>query len=338
MPHETLQSALKDPFANKVYFFASQDVHLLRRNADKVRAALLKEETDITRLDGPAIDMSEVIASAGVISFFGTPRAVELKEIVISSMKDKDIDELIELFSELENAVLLITVLHKDKRTAQSKKAKAVFSAAKEVGFALEISPLNYNQQLLFIKKNAEEYGVVFGHGAAEALLDRTGSDLSLLENEVAKLSAFCGYKTVDKETVEKYAVHNVQADAFSLAAQITSGRKVAAYDKLNALLMLKYEPVMIAGALAGTFIDMYRVRVAKNAGQTWQNMMRDFGYKSEYRLKKSAEAAQRYTTESLRECIKVLSELDRKLKSSALADKSVLLQTAVAQLMQMGK
>ena len=65
--------------------------------------------------------------------------------------------------------------------------------------------------------------------------------------------------------------------------------------------------------------------------------MFKDFAYTGkDYRLKKSGEAAARYSKRQLAACLRVLGELDTALKSSPL-NKDILLEQAVCRLATAG-
>lgn len=341
---ENLQKRLTSPFDTPVYYFASTEDAMLQMAARQTLQALLAHtgDSEVTRIDGPAPDLGQVIAAAGAISFFGTPRIVELYQITPSAIKDKDAEELATLFAQLENAVLVVTCLYKDSKAAGTKKAKALLDAAARTGFAAELAKPTRRENIQFLHRVAAQYGAQFeqanGHDAAEALLDRAGEDHYLLENEVAKLAACCGYGTITEVAVTQWATHNIEADVFELARMITGGQQAAAYAKLDELLWLRHEPIAIAAALAGSYVDMYRVRIGADARQSTQAVFREMGYRgSDYRLKKAGESARRYSPRRLEACILCLAKLDRDLKSSALPDKTVLLQATVGQLLALG-
>ncbi|MDL2294885.1 DNA polymerase III subunit delta [Ruminococcaceae bacterium OttesenSCG-928-D13] len=337
MATDKLEQLLAGPLEAPVYYLASTEQDLLREAAARLRRALLAAggtEDEATRIDGPSPDIGEVVAAAGAVSFFGTRRVVELWEIAPSSIGDKDAAELGELFGEVSSAVLVVSALYKDKKTATSKKAKLLFDAAATAGVALELEKPSRRDNLEFIHAAAQAVGASFAPGAAEALLEAAGESRPLLENETAKLAAICGYGAITKAAVEQYGVHNIEADVFELARAITGGQKAAAFGKLNQLLGLRHEPIAIAAALAGTYVDMLRVSAGVAAKKNVSVIFKEMGYKgNDYRLKKALENARAYTPAGLEGCVRCLAGLDRQLKSSALPDKSILLQAAVGEL-----
>ncbi len=341
MAADKLQTRLENPFETPVYYFASIKEELVLEQSRVVLKRLAEKSADpeVTRIDGPVPDFGLAIAAAGAISFFGTPRIVELRLVSPSTMTEKDIEELSGLFGMLENAVMVISAVYKDKKTATSKKAKALFAAAQKAGFAVELAEPGRRENLDFIAKAADEIGAEFEAGAAEALLENAGADRALLQSETAKLAALSGYGIISKQIVNQYSVRNIEADVFELARYITGKRRADAFNKLNQLLLLRNEPIAIAAALAGTYIDMYRVRCGAEERVSVPVVFEQMGYKgSDYRLQKAKENGARYSVRQLENAVLTLAELDGALKSSALPDKSILLETAVAELLQMGE
>lgn len=337
---DKLDAALQNTQATAVYYIASTEEALLREAARRVCDAFEKEcgEVDTTVVPGPTPDMGAIIEAAGTLSLFGTRRLVLVQGMMPSAMNDKDVDELCTLFGQLENAVMVVTSLYKDKKTGTTQKGKRLFEAAKQHGFAAEMAKPGRADNMTALRGDAAALGAQFGPGAAETLLERAGEDRLLLQNEVVKLAAMSGYTTITKELVEAYSVANIEADVFELARYITSGRKASAYKKLQQLFALRHEPIAVAAALSGTFVDMYRVRVGSEQRLPVAAIFKEMGYKgNDYRLQKAKENAARYTTPQLEACVTLLYRLDTSLKSTAVGDKDLLVCAAVGQLMQMG-
>lgn len=334
---DQLKPVLQVPMERPVVYLSSTESFLLRQAEALFTQAAgeIGGAEDIMRLDGPAPDMGELIAATGAISLFGGTRVVVLRELSPAALTDKDAKELAELFGDLENAVLFVTALQKDKRTAGSKKAKGLFDAAKKNGFSLEITKPGRRENIDFILEKVAEYGAQMPSAAADALLERAGEDRALLENEVAKLAAMAGYGTITADLVERYGVHQIETDVFALLRCITAGRRAAAFQQLGELFALKHEPIAIAGALGGSYVDMLRVRTAAETRRGVGVVFSDMGYTgNEYRLQKAKENAARYSTPALEAAIGSLAALDRALKSSALAEKSILVEATVAELL----
>ena len=78
--------------------------------------------------------------------------------------------------------------------------------------------------------------------------------------------------------------------------------------------------------------------RCGAAAHRNYAAVHKDFSYRgSDYRLRKSGETASHYSRAQLEHILSVLLGLDAALKSSA-ADGTVLLQTALCEVMQIGE
>lgn len=336
-----LEKILASSETVELFYFASTEENLLREKASEVRTKIVLREGNEspTIVEGPVPDLGSVIEAAGTLSFFGGRRIVELREISPSAMSDKDVEELATLFSQLENSVLLVTTLYKDKKTATTKKAKSLFSAAEKVGYAQELSKPTQKENLAYLHKQAELLHVSFAPGAAETLLERVGEDWVLLRSETEKLAALSGYKQIGEGLVRKYSTSNIEADVFELTRYITTGKKKQAFEKLQELLELRQEPIAIVAALSGTFVDMYRAKSGTKQGKSAAQIFDDMGYKgNSYRMQKAKENAAKYSMRQMEDSVLCLAELDAALKSSPLSDKTILLQTALAQLFVLAK
>lgn len=335
---DELTAALAAPETVQVWYFASAEPALLQRAAAQVHAALGEDDDAYDRIDGPTPDMDAAVAAAGTLSFFGTRRLLALRGIQPAAMADKDIDELCGLMDELANAVLLITAETGDAKAAGRKKADKLLAAAQKAGRAWVLEKPNRRALVQDVESMAAQLHTTFAPGAAEDLVDRVGDDLYLLQNEVHKLASAAGFGQITRKAVERLSARNLEADVFGLVNQLTAGRRGATFERLEELLALRYDPIAVSASLAGSFVDMARVRYGVKAKRTTDQIFKEMGYRGNpYRLKKSREAAERYSDKQLQDSLFCLERLDRALKSSAFQDKTVLLEAAVAELLQIG-
>ena len=289
-----------------VYYFYSSERYLVRRAvaaASQLLAAGEDEETTV--LDGATPGIEQLIMAAGTISFFGTRRVVVLGTVF-----------------DLERNKLKL-----------GKRAQKLINQCKKLGFTEELAkPKPYELKIMMIER-AREQGTNLPEGAAGALLERCGEDPFLLENEVDKLCAVSGYKTVTTAMVAEMGTVSLEADVFEMIRMITAKNATGACKKMQTLLRLQQEPIAITAAMIGSYVDLYRVKLGAVRRKNYSTVFKDFGYRgSDYRLKRSAETAAHYTLPQLEACMQVLLELDKSLKSQPVDD-GVLMETALCRL-----
>ena len=185
----------------------------------------------------------------------------------------------------------------------------------------------------MMLIERAKAQDTTLPEGAAAALLERCGEDPFLLENEVDKLCALSGYQTVTAAMVAEMGTVSLEADVFEMIRMITAKNATGACKKLQTLLRLQQEPIAITGAMIGSYVDLYRVKLGASKRKNYAAVFKDFGYKgSDYRLKRSAETASHYTLGQLETCLQVLLDLDKSLKSQPV-DVQTLLEAALCHL-----
>lgn len=339
MNERELQKALAQPLRHSVYYYYSTEEYLALDYASKTLTLLLRQEdgADVTRVEGPTPSIGEVVAAAGTISLFGTKRIVEIPLLAPSAMPDADVAALCDLTQSLENAVLVLSTVFKDEKAMKTKKAKQLIEAAGKVGLAVCLEKPGREDVERIAIEQARAMGASLSKNAASELVERCGQDLFTLKSELEKLTAACGYKEITPEWIERMGTQNIEADVFEMVRLVTARRESAVMDRLAKLFALKNEPIAIAAALSGSFVDVYRVKCGAAARRDPAAVYKDFAYSgSPYRLKKAGETASRYTSRQLERVLSVLMELDMGLKSSA-AEPEALLQTALCEIMQIG-
>ena len=323
-----------------VYYFYSSERYLVRQAvAAATRILTADSDEDATVLDGAAPEIEQLIMAAGTISFFGTRRVVVLPEVEPGSYGDKDLEELCSTLASLENAVVVLGSVFELERNKlkMGKRAQKLIAQCKALGYTEELAkPKPFELKVMMIDR-AKEQGATLPEGAATALLERCGEDPFLLENEVDKLCALSGYQTVSTAMVAEMSTVSLDADVFEMIRMITAKNATGACKKLQTLLRLQQEPIAITGAMIGSYVDLYRVKLGAAKRKPYGTVFKDFGYKgSDYRLKRSAETASHYTLKQIENCMQVLLELDQSLKGQPV-DAQILLETALCRLAMAG-
>ena len=336
MPAENKLAALVEQGC-PVFYFYSTEPYLVRRAVGAV-CALLARSTgeEVTVLDGAAPDVEQLITAAGTISFFGTKRVVCLPELDPAAYSEKDLETFADTVADVENAVLVFGSVFEADRTGKAKpgkRAQRVIAQCRKLGWAEELARPGPTQLRQMMAERAAAQGAELSGPAGAALLERCGEDPYLLENEVDKLSAAAGYRTITPALVAEMGVVSLEADVFEMVRLVTARSTAAACKKLHILLRLGQEPIAITAALIGSYVDLYRVKLGQQHKKSYSAVFKDFGYKgSDYRLKRSAQTAAGYTLPQLKACLDILLELDKNLKGQPVSPQ-ILLETALCRL-----
>ena len=340
MEERKWQGFLKSAVEASAVCFCSADEYLLASHASALTRHLQEQwdDSELTRIAGEDFTLEEAVLAAGTSSFFATKRIIRIDRLQPSAFSDKDMTEFCELLHDTENAIFILTLQCKNQKERKSKKVKQLEDAVKLTGCWQELSAPGGGDLKAVAKQMADSLGASIDAAAAQELIERTGGDLYLLSNEVAKLAAGAGYGKITQETVTALAARTVEADVFKMIDAVTAGRHTEAFLILDRLLYLRSEPIAIVGALASSFVDMARAQTGAAHKVGYAGVFKDLQYTgNDYRMKRALQNAARFSPSQLRQALSILIELDTSLKSSPLDD-AVLLQTALSELCSLAR
>lgn len=324
-----------------LFYFYAADEALVRTAANGALRFLNQADPETTVLDGPTPTVEEIVLAAGTISFFGGKRLVLMPMIRPSTYSDKDLQELCDTLADTENAIFVMTSVIEEKygKLRPGKREQKLIAACEKIGYCVQINKPGRSELQSLARSWAQESGSTFAQGAEAALLDRCGEDQFLLRNEIAKLAALANYGTITLQMVQQLGTVTLDADTFEMVELVVSGRIDQAQKRLQTLLELQNDPIMITGALIGNYLDLYRVMQGKRSRRGLADVAKDFAYggKWSYRLGKVERSAARFKRHQLEQCLTILQKLDLDLKSSKL-DADLLMQKALCELALAGR
>jgi DNA polymerase-3 subunit delta len=166
-------------------------------------------------------------------------------------------------------------------------------------------APTRSREIAAFIRREAERQGVTLGRGVAELLAERTGPQLLLLRNEIAKLALFAGDGKVTREHVAAGTASLAEAPIWDLTDAIGEGRAADALGVLGRLLSAGAPGPVVLGSLVSHFRRL--LRIAHGASVAGPPFVR----------KKLESQARRYGARRLRSSLDALHETDLALKGA---------------------
>ena len=319
-----------------LYYFYAADEALVHTAAQKALKVLNEDDPETTVLDGPAPRVEEIVLAAGTISFFGGRRLVLMPLIRPSTYSDKDLQDLCDTLADTENAIFVMTSVIEEKfgKLRPGKREQKLITACEKLGYCVQLNKPGRAALQEMARSWANECGALFAKGAEAALLDRCGEDQFLLKNEIDKLAALSGYGTITAEMVAQLGTVTLDADTFDMVKLVAAGNTRQALAKLQTLLELQNEPILITGALIGNYLDIYRAFLAKKSRRPLVDLAKDFKYtgKWNYRLGNADQTAARFQRSQIEESLRILQKLDLDLKGSRL-DAPLLMQKAICEL-----
>ena len=232
---------------------------------------------------------------------------------------------MLELLGDLTDTGVLIFWQDTKGFPLKTKKMKELQKAIDRAGAVVTLDARTHGDLVAFLQSTCQKQGNPLSAGAAEYLLNSVGEDMNTLVNEVEKLCNYADGAITEKE-IDAVSVKSLEATAFQMVDALLDGNFDRVFHSLNILFEPRTEPMMILGALISTYSDMYRVKVATEAGAGPQILKRYFpqAYRSDFKLRNAARRSKRFTLGSLRRSLEILAEADATLKSSMIDQQTV--------------
>ena len=160
-----------------------------------------------------------------------------------------------------------------------------------------------------WIARRFEANGKRIDRDAVDRLVFLSGDLMNRLIPEIAKI---CGYVPGDRVTaqdVEKLAHHIPEANAFQMTEEIARRNYDGAAAKLAELFAEDAEPVEIMGVIGWQVRQLYAAKIAEKSGRGVPFLMEILGTSSEYRARKIAETAAKFSLPALTNGVRLCAE-----------------------------
>jgi DNA polymerase-3 subunit delta len=304
---DALRAEIAGGRVRPAYLLAGEEA-LLRDDAlAALRGAVLTggaADFNFDRLEGDATTPGAVLDAVRTLPVMAERRLVVLREPESRRGTARGVaDALIEAVpaaAEVGSTVLVVMAAKVDRR---ARWVKAFSEPAVEVRCD---PPRGKREVVAFVRREAERQGVAFGRGAAEMLAERTGPQLLMLRQEIAKLALTAEGDAVVSESQVASGISDVAAEPiWDLTDAIGSGNPTHALVVLGKLLRSGAAPPLVLGALVSHFRRLLRLSSGGSVSGP------------PFVVKKLESQARRYSQGRLVSCLDAIHQTDLALKGA---------------------
>lgn len=302
------------------YLLAGEET-LLRDDAlAAIRGIVLADgpsDFNFDRLDGDTAGPGALLDAVRTLPVMARRRLVVVREPEGARRSSRGVVEAIpEAIAGLDEASGVVLVVIASKVDGRARWVRAFAEPAVVVRCD---PPRGARDVAAFVRQEAARQGVRLQRGAAEALVERTGPQLLMLRQEIAKLSLLAGLgEPVTRAHVVSGTSDVAEERIWELTDAIGSGRTADALGVLARLLRSGAAPPLVLGALASHFRKLLRLRGGGSvAGPPFV-------------IRKLEGQAQRYTRGRLLSCLRAIHETDVALKGEGSSSPQLALERLV--------
>ncbi len=249
--HATAFLKYSEPKVGTIAVLYGEEQYLKRAVFERLCHLVLGEDPErlgLTRFAGDQVDLKTVCDELRTISMWGTSRLVAIDDADRFVSQNREGLEKY-LLTPSKKSVLVLDVKAWPKTTRLAK-------AVPKIGLEVECAALSGTDLVRWIAETAKsEHGKSLSRDAANLIRELAGDDLGLLEQELAKLTAYVGQRaTIEIADVETLVGGWATETTWSIAAAVRRGETGVALDLLNQLLDAGESAHKILGGLTFVF------------------------------------------------------------------------------------
>lgn len=226
----------------------------------------------------------------------------------LSGSKSKSIEHNLEIFEKYlnnpssDNILMLVT----DTVDKRKKICSLLLEKATVIETSKDIKDI--------IKSKLEDYKMDFN--TTNLLIEYCGNDNERIVNELDKLKLYkLDEKVITSDDIKNLVMENLDDNIFHLIDAILSSNKKYAFTLYNNFLLHGEQVANIIRLLYNKIKLIYQVKVLVNDGNSDKSISKLLSV-HEYPIKLARELSYKYSSDTLIKDIKLLTELDLKIKS----------------------
>lgn len=326
------------PNMKGAFLFYGDEEYLKQRYREKVRATLLTEEAFDPFNHAVITELSRLADEVGTLPMMAERRLVEVVDVNLNKLNKDSAEELCELLKNIEDTVVIFYTREEEFNPGTEKKPSEIFKrlspSVEMVGF-LKQAP---NRLAAWMGKHFAANGTFAPPDVCHAMIERCGTDMNVLANEIAKLSAYAlahGENKVTREMIPKVVTSYRESGAFDFVNAIMEGKTTRAFALFTDMQRRREKPVEICASITRVVCELFTVKYLTEAGVPAATIAQDLKMK-EYGVKLRQNATRNRTVEQLEKAVALCYDTDIKLKSRSI-DKYFLIERLIIQLAEVG-
>ena len=319
MTESELKARIKQGKLGGCYIFTGEEDYLKRFYLGEFRKAVITDDAfaffNHVVYDGGAVDFAAISDDIKAPPMMSDLKLIEWKYPAFTKMKSEDLgafEEVLALLKEYDNVALLFLCADGEPDLGNPKRKSSFVGRFGEDVNIIKFDKKTSDHELLgWLKRHFASEGVTASEQVMRDLMFRSGHNLSVLNDEVIKLSLFAkanGRSVITREDVEQVASSTPECDTFALSNALCDRNKQAALLALSEMKLKRVDPIVIMSMIAKTMTELAAVSIMLSDGMSQDDITNATKINSK-RTPHVINAARRFTREH---AVRIVEELLR--------------------------
>lgn len=318
----------------RVYIIYGNEGYLKQHYANMICSKAVGkdfEDFNLNKLDGKETSLNRIYDCVSSFPMMSDYTCTLIKDYPLNECigdrgkLDKEFETVITDIPDTSVLVFWMDTIEVDEKAPKWSK---ILKTINEKGACVKIDKRTRAALQKLLISSAAKKDCTLSQQNAAYMINLIGEDMSTLQNELNKVCAYVGNGEITAADIDKTVIVSIEAKIFQLSRMIVRSEADNAFENLGNLFKLREEPIVILSVLSKAFVDMYRVKAIKEKGVSYTALSEDFpsSYKGRtFILDNAAGDSNAYSLTQLKTALYLLSDADRRLKTTAENPKTVL-------------
>lgn len=311
---KVIKEHIKSGSFKQFYLLHGNEAYLIKLYRDKLKEAILGEldQMNYSHFEGKDINLKEVNDIAQTLPFFSDKRLILIEQSGLFKSQN-DLKEV--LLGVPESTFFIFAEQEVDKRNKSYKFLK-------EHGNLSEINGMDQKNLMLFIASLLKPSGKKITQNIADYLLDKTGTDMENILNEVDKLISYtCDRDSITVEDIDAIVTTQISGKIFQMMDAIGLKQQNKALSLYYDLLSVREKPSHILYLIMRHFNILLQVKDLSDHGFTSSVITEKVGIPP-FTVSKYIGQAKNFTMMQLFKSLKMATDTDEQIKTGRMQDK----------------
>ncbi|MGC4375967.1 DNA polymerase III subunit delta [Fictibacillus sp. Mic-4] len=328
---------LKQQKVAPFYLITGTEGYIIDEALSSIEKAVLNDEEkdfNLSVYDYQETPIQVAVEDAETLPFMGERRIVILKNaIFLTGAKEKSkVEHDLTSFEQYVNHPVdytIFIIVAPYEKLDERKKIVKLLKARSEM---INASSVGHDAASDWAKNRAAEQNVQMENDAAQFLISKIGTELSLLAQEIDKMVLYVGENgVISVDTVNELVSRTLEEDIFSLIDDIVHKRIDQALRTFYDLLIQNEEPIKILSLMARQFRIIFGVKELSQRGYG-EKQIASMLKLHPYVVKLAGGQARLFTEKELLSILDRLAEADYEMKTGKM-DKVLLLELIIMEM-----
>lgn len=315
---QNLKQAIRAKDPGRLYFFYGEEVFLLQHYLQQLRKVIIEELTEsfnYHKLTSETFDIRSFADCVENLPMMAERTMVVVDEVDIFKMPESDREKIAEILEDIPDYCTVVFT-YETTGFKPDKQLKKLWEAASKTGEFVEFAKQNQRELITWITRHFAANQKRITPDLCAYLIDITDGTMTSLAGEISKICAFSGSDEIRKSDIDAVTEPVLDAVVFQMTDMIGQNQFGGALVKLQQLLKMQEEPLLILATIGRHFRRLAAARTLLDNGKNAADLMRLYNL-SDYPARKMMSAAGRFGGAFYEKAAELVLESDRQIKTS---------------------